>query len=107
MNNMERDEILLKEGFTQREVSVIRQHAEKDGYPYPWLLSQLKKRFIGSCVIIFIILIGWLYTAFYGTKESLVSLTITFVACTGIIYVVTPMKPGYKAMRFLRKNIHL
>jgi len=33
MNKMQIEEMLLKEGFTLKEVSVIRQHAEKNGYP--------------------------------------------------------------------------
>ena len=58
MNKKKIEEMLLKEGFTQKEVSVIRQHADKNGYTYPWLLSQLKKRFIAAMILIAILLAG-------------------------------------------------
>ena len=35
MNKLDIEKMLLEEGFTPKEVSVIRHHAEKEGYPYP------------------------------------------------------------------------
>ena len=71
MNKMQIEEMLVKEGFTPKEVSVIRQHAEKDGYPYPWLLSQLKKRFIIAMILIAILIAGLIFTIRSGTKKTL------------------------------------
>lgn len=106
MNKMEIEELLLKEGFTKKEVSVIRQHAEKDGYPYSWLLSQLKKRFIVSLILIIILLAGLVYTIHNGTQQNLVSYSITLLAGLGILYVFIPLKPAYKAYRFMKKHGH-
>jgi hypothetical protein len=76
----------VKEGLTPKQVSVIRQHAEKDGYPYPWLLSQLKKRFIVAMILIAILLTGLIYIIRSGTKENLVSYSITLIAGFTILY---------------------
>lgn len=107
MNKMQIEEILVKEGFTPQEVSVIRQHAENDGYPYPWLLSQLKKRFIVAIILIAILLAGLIYTIHSGTQENLVSYSITLVVDLTILYNFIPFKLAYKAFKFLRKHSHV
>lgn len=107
MNKMQIEEILVKEGFTPQEVSVIRQHAEKDSYPYPWLLSQLKKRFIVAMILIAILLTGLIYIIRSGTKENLFSYSITLVAGSTILYNFIPLKLAYKAFKFLRKHSHV
>ncbi len=107
MDKAEIEEMLLKEGFTGKEVLAIRQHAERDGYPYPWLLSQLKKRFIVSAIIMLILFAGLIYTACNGTQQNLVSYSITLIIGYGISYVFTPLKPAYKAYRFIKKHGHL
>ncbi|QGF26200.1 hypothetical protein EE896_04790 [Pantoea eucalypti] len=104
---MKIEEMLLKEGFTQKEVSVIRQHADKNGYPYPWLLSQLKKRFIAAMILIAILLAGLIYTIRSGTQENLVSYSITLLAGFTILYIFIPLKPAHKAFKFLRKHSHI
>jgi len=106
MNKMQIEEMLVKEGFTPKEVSVIRQHAEKDGYPYPWLLSQLKKRFIVAMILIAILLAGLIYTIRSGTQENLVSYSITLIAGFVILYIFVPLKPAFKAYRFMKKHGH-
>nr|WP_154926907.1 hypothetical protein [Pantoea agglomerans] len=107
MNKKKIEEMLLKEGFTQKEVSVIRQHADKNGYPYPWLLSQLKKRFIAAMILIAILLAGLIYTIRSGTQENLVSYSITLLAGFTILYIFIPLKPAYKAFKFLQKHSHI
>lgn len=106
MKNREIEELLIIEGFTQKEVSVIRQHAEKGGYPYPWILSQLKKRFIVALILIIILLIGLVYTINSGTQQNLVSYSITLMMGFGILYVYIPLKPAFKAYRFMKKHGH-
>lgn len=107
MNKLEFEKMLLKEGFTGKEVLSIRQHMEKDGYPYPWLLSQLKKRFIVSVIIMLILFAGLVYTAYSGTQQNIVSYSITLIIGYGILYIFTPLKPAYKAYRFMKKHGHL
>ncbi len=107
MNKMQIEEMLVKEGFTPKEVSVIRHHAEKDGYPYSRLLSQLKKRFIVAMILIAILLAGLIYTIHSGTQENLVSYSITLLAGFIILYTFIPLKPAYKAFKFLRKHSHV
>ncbi|WP_367143709.1 hypothetical protein [Pantoea stewartii] len=107
MNKVQIEEMLAKEGFTPQEVSVIRQHAEKGGYPYPWLLSQLKKRFIAAIILIAILLAGLIYTIHSGTQENLFSYSITLVAGSTILYNFIPFKLAYKAFKFLRKHSHV
>ena len=107
MNKVQIEEILVKEGFTPQEVSVIRQHAEKAGYPYPWLLPQLKKRFIVAMILIAILLTGLIYIIRSSTKENLVSYSITLVAGFTIFYNFIPLKLAYKAFKFLRKHSHV
>lgn len=106
MNKVEIEKMLLKEGFTEKEVFSIRQHTEKDGYPYPWLLSQLKKRFIASAIIMLILFAGLIYTIYNGTQQNLVSYSITLAIGYGIVYIFTPLKPAYKAYRFMKKHGH-
>ncbi|USL59541.1 hypothetical protein [Pantoea ananatis] len=107
MNKIQIEEMLAKEGFTTHEVSAIRQHAEKGGYSYTWLLSQLKKRFIVAIILIAILLAGLIYTIHSGTQENLVSYLITLVACLAIFYTFIPLKLAYKAFKFLRKPSHI
>ena len=107
MNKMQIEEMLVKEGLIPKEVSVIRQHAEKDGYPYPWLLSQLKKRFIVAMILIAILLAGLIYTIRSGTQENIVSYSITLLAGFTILYAFIPLKPAYKAFKLLRKHSHV
>lgn len=107
MNKNQTEEMLLKEGFTPKEVSVIRQHADKNGYPYPWLLSQLKKRFIAAMILIAILLAGLIYTIRSGTQENLVSYSLTLLAGFTILYIFIPLKPAYKAFKFSRKDSHI
>lgn len=106
MNKLQIEQLLRQEGFTPKEISVIRQHAEKDAYPYPWLLSQLSKRFIVSIILLLILFAGFVFTLSHGTQESLVSYSITFLIGFGILYVFVPLKPAYKAFRFMRKHGH-
>ncbi|WP_418156806.1 hypothetical protein RA290_04675 [Pantoea agglomerans] len=107
MNKLDIEKMLLEEGFTPKEVSVIRHHAEKEGYPYPWLLSQLKKRFIVAMILIAILLAGLIYTINSGTQENIVSYSITLLAGFTILYTFIPLKPAYKAFKFLRKHSHV
>lgn len=107
MDSTEVERLLLKEGFTGKEVLALRQHAEKEGYPYYWLLSQLKKRFIVSVIIIMILLLGWVFTACNGTQQNLVSYSVTLLIGVVILYIFMPLKPAYKAYTFMKKNGHL
>ncbi|WP_318377071.1 hypothetical protein [Enterobacter sp.] len=107
MDRTEVERLLLKEGFTGKEVLALRQHAEKEGYPYYWLLSQLKKRFIVSVIIIMILLLGWVFTACNGTQQNLVSYSVTLLIGVVILYIFMPLKPAYKAYKFMKKSGHL
>ncbi|HBC83511.1 hypothetical protein [Pseudescherichia vulneris] len=107
MDSTEVERLLLKEGFTGKEVLALRQHAEKEGYPYYWLLSQLKKRFIVSVIIIMILLLGWVFTACNGTQQNLVSYSVTLLIGVVILYIFMPLKPAYKAYKFMKKSGHL
>jgi len=104
MNKLQIEQLLRQEGFTPKEISVIRQHAEKEAYPYPWLLSQLSKRFVVSIILLLILFAGFIFTLSHGTHESLVSYSITFLIGFGILYVFVPLKPAYKAFLFTRKH---
>lgn len=106
MNKLQIEQLLLQEGFTSKEISVIRQHAEKDDYPYPWLLSQLSKRFVISVIMLLILCAGFIFTLSHGTRENLVSYSITFLIGFGILYVFVPLKSAFKAFRFMRKYSH-
>jgi len=107
MDSAEVERLLLKEGFTGKEVLTLRQHAEKEGYPYYWLLCQLRKRFIVSLVIIMILVLGWVYTACNGTQQNVVSYSITLFFGVIILYIFMPLRPAYKAYKFIKKKGHL
>ncbi|PEI05270.1 hypothetical protein CRM79_19705 [Pantoea agglomerans] len=106
MKKTQIEEMLVKYGFTPKEVSVLRQNAEKDGYPYPWFLSQLMKRFIVAMILIAILLAGLIFTILSGIQENLVSYSITLVAGFVILYIFVPLKPAFKAYRFMKKHGH-
>lgn len=87
MNKMQIEELLFKEGFTSKEISIIRQQVEKSGYSYRWLLSQLKKRFLVALILIVILFSGLVYTINIGTQENLVSYSLTlFTGLTIFIF---------------------
>jgi hypothetical protein len=107
MNKLQIEQLLRQEGFTPKEISVISHNAEKDAYPYPWLLSQLSKRFVVSAILLLILFAGFIFTLSNDTQENLVSYSITFLIGFGILYVFVQLKPAYKAFRFMRKHSQL
>lgn len=104
MNNIDFEKKLAENGFTYKEISVLKEHAEKDGYQYSWLLFQLRRRFFISCGLLILLCLIWIHTAFTGTHEDIVSYSIMMVVGTLTFYVFTPMKAGFKAYRFLKKH---
>ncbi|EXU76491.1 hypothetical protein [Erwinia mallotivora] len=104
MNNMSYEQKLAESGFNTREISALRKTSEIDGHPYEWMLTQLKRRFIGSCGLLIMFAAIWVYTAITGNRDEVIACTITLVIVSGIIYIFTPMKTAYKAFRFLRRN---
>ncbi len=106
MNKLQTEELLRNEGFTEKEILTLRRHAEKQGYPYCWLLSQLKKRFIISIVIILLLLAGVIYSFFDGNQQNAILCSVAFLFFFGLLYFFVPLKPACKAYRFMKKYGH-
>ncbi|GAA0520003.1 hypothetical protein GCM10009414_31880 [Tatumella terrea] len=104
MNKLQTEQLLRNEGFTGKEILMLRRHAEKEGNPYCWLLSQLKIRFIISMVIILMSVAGLIYSFCYNNQQNTILSSVAFLFFFGILYVFIPLKPACKAYRFMKKH---
>jgi hypothetical protein len=104
MNNIDMEKKLAKHGFTKKDIAALRQHLEKGGATYSVLLEELRKRFLVSTVLLTIIAAGFVWTVAYEDRESIISYAITLVIVFLVFYVFTPLRLGFKAFRFIRKN---
>lgn len=104
MNTAQIEEDLSRNGFTAKDLAAMRQYLGKNGATYLTLLSELKGRFILSCVLIAILCAVWIYFAFRGEKGDLVSFSLTMLVAAPVFYFMTPMKLAFKAFRYVRKS---
>jgi len=104
VNTAKIEEELAKNGFTVKDLAAMRQYLGKDGATYLTLLSELKGRFILSCVLIVILCAVWIYFVFRGEKGDLISFSLTMLVAAPIFYIMTPMKLAFKAFKYMRKN---
>ena len=103
MNKLQTEQLLRKEGFTEKEILTLRRYTEKEGCPYSWLLSQLKKRFIIFFIIMMVFLAGLIYMICSSTQEKITLYSLGFLLIFVILYFCIPLKPACKAYKFMKK----
>jgi hypothetical protein len=104
MNAFEIERKLSLSGFSAKDMAALRRQLGNSGSTYPALLRELNIRFIASMVLALILAAVWIYTIMYNTNIAIISYSITMLIVAPIFYIFTPMKLGYKAFRYMRKN---
>ncbi|WP_034917532.1 hypothetical protein [Erwinia sp. 9145] len=98
---------LLENGFTEKEITIfnnILSQVENNRQCYENLLVDLRKRFFGGCILLFVIVI---FMAPSTIREDFNGVIINIALFTGtalLAYYIIPLKLGWKACRFLKKN---
>jgi membrane protein YdbS with pleckstrin-like domain len=103
MNTFEIERKLSLSGFSAKDMAALRRQLGNSGSTYPALLRDLNIRFIASMVLALILAAVWIYTIMYN-NIAIISYSITMLIVAPIFYIFTPMKLGYKAFRYMRKN---
>ncbi len=104
MNSIEMEERLARNGFTGKDIAAMRQYLGQDGATYLTLLGELRARFIFSVVIIFILLVATVHEVYSESVEYFFAYSLMWLIVGPIIYFMTPMKLGFKAFKYKRKN---
>jgi len=104
MNIFEFEKKISENGFNAKDIAALRIQAEKSGTTYPALLKELSIRFIAALILVIILAIVWVYTLLYKDSLAIASYSITMLIIAPIFYIFTPMKLGYKAFRYSRKQ---
>ncbi|WP_158784817.1 hypothetical protein [Pantoea sp. BAV 3049] len=107
MNNIEMEKKLADEGFTSKEIAILKNLIERDATTYQELLIDLRKRFIGGVIILAIVFL------FYGSgflvrdDTDYIAVAITLLVVFIATWYVAPLKLGAKAYFLIKKNRHL
>ena len=102
MNNIEMEEKLFRSGFTGKDIAVMRQYLGQNGATYLTLLNELRGRFIVNAIIIFIFLLGLIYTIVFEDRPHIIGYIIMIIVVLPIINFVTPMRLAFKAYRYMK-----
>ncbi|MFD1804469.1 hypothetical protein ACFSFZ_20065 [Mixta tenebrionis] len=104
MNSAKIEKDLARNGFTGKDIAAMRQYLGQDGATYPTLLNELRRRFIFSIIISFILVCATIHQVYSGDINYLFAYSLTWIIIGPIIYFMTPMKLGFKAFRYKLKN---
>lgn len=104
MTNIEMEKKLADSGFTSKEIALLRFMTERDATTYQILISELRKRFIGGVIFLFIAFALMSGSYFIREDGDLFSTVITLAFTSLVIWYVAPLKIGAKAFRFIKKN---
>lgn len=107
MNNIEIEKKLVEEGFTAKEMAILKERVELDSTTYQSLLVDLSKRFIAGIVILAIVYIFYGAGYFFRDDESLTVLVIMFAFVFAVVWFLAPLKLGAKAYFFRKRNPYL
>lgn len=91
---------LLKNRFSEKDIAkfdAIINREDDEKITYNTLITDLKKRFVGGCICLLILMAFMIPTALEESLKGIISYAITFAISFTITYVFTPLKPGWKA----------
>lgn len=103
MNDLEMERKLAENGFTAKELAVLRSYRKKDGVTFYVLLKELRQRLFFSVSVFFLLCVVWCVVAAFGNEKSLVSFSVTMLIFLFIAYFITPIKIGVKSYLYLKK----
>ncbi|MDN4627085.1 hypothetical protein [Erwinia sp. PsM31] len=107
MTNSEMEEKLSEQGFSAKEIALLKHRVEQDTTTYQALLIDLSRRFIGAlillAVVIFFYMSGFFIREHTDVTAVLITLGFTFI----VTWYVAPLKLGAKAYFFRRRNRYL
>ncbi|NEG61928.1 hypothetical protein GQQ23_06145 [Pantoea agglomerans] len=99
-------ETLYKHGFNRKQILIIRKYSLKEGVPFTKILSDLRKRFIGSCIM-FLVMSGFMISEIFSEAGDIESYFVAMLIGAGVIFFLAPMPIAWKSYRFFKKNPHL
>ena len=103
MNDSEMESILLKNGFTERNITHMRKIISRDDEgkeTFTTLIYDLKKRFYAGCLLILVLLMPLLIMIgnSSGDVKTYFMVLIFGMMC---LYYIIPMNLAWKSYRFL------
>lgn len=103
MNDQELIKQLLAQGFTEKDIAILRQYVDKEGSTYRSLLNELRKRLIVMTSFTLLMSFLWAILAIFQYK-GIFSFSIAMLFFLVIVYFMTPVKLATKAFIFLKRN---
>ncbi|QKJ86542.1 hypothetical protein PMPD1_1589 [Paramixta manurensis] len=94
---------LHEQGFTAKDIAILRQYVEQDGVTYLSLLKELRKRLIVMSIFTLCMFVLWACMAIFEYHQ-LFSFSITMLFFLVIVYIMTPVRLATKAYLFLKKE---
>jgi uncharacterized membrane protein YobD (UPF0266 family) len=104
MNSFEIEEQLVKNGFTSKDLAVMREYLKRDGTTYLKLLHKLRGRFTVMLIITLLILSGVIYTINFQNGEMIFSYLIALMVVAVVFCFAKQVKLGYKAFMYKIKE---
>lgn len=104
MSDIKMEKALVEAGFSSKDLNILRKYVKKEQTSYLSLLHELNKRFYFSMLLVIIVVLMWGSIYFFGEQHSLISFSIAALIFLVIIYILTPIRLSFKAMKFIRKK---
>ena len=94
------EELLLKSGFSQKEVQKLKNNIENHGGSLDSVIHDLSNRFIASRWVSVVSLIVFVLTLIMAAKDTVVTLTITLAIVLSFVWFLAPARLAYKSWRY-------
>lgn len=107
MTNIEMEEKLSEQGFSAREIALLKHRVEQDTTTYQALLIDLRKRFIGCVIFLLVVLFYFGGAYFIRGQSDFLSTILTLIFTLIVFWFLAPLKLGAKAYLFIRNNSYL
>lgn len=104
MDNEVVEKKLARNGFSDKEITRLREITEKENETYLDLLRDLRKRFFAGMSMIVVMLVLFLIAAITSPSEHGIGMGIASIIVFAAVYFITPMKLATKAYRYLNNN---
>ena len=95
---------LIQEGFTAKEMALLKERIEKDTTTYQPLLIDMKRRFIVCVTFLAVFVVIYGFGFYINTDGDYFSLSVTVIMVFAVMWFVVPLKSGAKSYLFIRKN---